>query len=91
MTPDSKRFSTFLTLLTKVSSKRFQRAAYYQPSSFFELVLLLFIRHFRNERGIGAEIRPAIVSGIATGDALVSYSSVFSLVPSNSPSSLCGS
>ena len=31
------------------------------------------IRHFRNEKGTGAEIRPAIVSGIATGDAAVSY------------------
>ena len=34
---------------------------------------VLFIRHFRsnrNERGTGAEIRPEIVSGIATGQLL---------------------
>ena len=37
------------------------------------------IRHFRNEKGTGAEIRPAIVSGIATGDAAVSYWPIFFL------------
>ena len=31
------------------------------------------IGHFRNEKGTGAEMRPAIVSGIVTGDAPVSY------------------
>ena len=30
-------------------------------------------RHFRNEKGTGSEMRPAIVSGIVTGDAPVSY------------------
>ena len=30
------------------------------------------IRHFRNDKGTGAEMCPAIVSGIVTGDALVS-------------------
>ena len=36
-------------------------------------------------------MRPAIVSGIVTEDALVSYWSIFSVVPSNSPRSLCKS
>ena len=31
------------------------------------------IRHFRNETGTGSDMRPAIVSGIVTGDAHVSY------------------
>ena len=31
------------------------------------------IRLFRNEKGTGAEMRPQIVSGIVTGDVLVSY------------------
>ena len=31
------------------------------------------IHHFRNEKEIGAEIRPAIVSGIVIGNAPVSY------------------
>ena len=33
-------------------------------------------------------MRPAIVSGIVTGDAQVSYWSIFAPVPSNSPRSL---
>ena len=37
------------------------------------------IRLFRNEKITGAEMRRAIVSGIATGDALVSYWPIFSL------------
>ena len=36
-------------------------------------------------------MRPAIVSGIAIGDALVSYWPIFSPVPTNSPISLCES
>ena len=36
-------------------------------------VVFLSNRLFRNEKGTGAEIRPAIVSGIVTGDASVSY------------------
>ena len=35
------------------------------------------IRHFRNAKGTGAEMSPAIVSGIATVDAPVSYWSFF--------------
>ena len=31
------------------------------------------IRHFRNEMGTGAEMRPAIVSGIVTWDASIGY------------------
>ena len=34
-------------------------------------------------------MRPAIVSGMVTEDALASYLSIFSVVPSNSPRSLC--
>ena len=30
-------------------------------------------RHFRDEKGTGAEIRPAIVSGNVNGDAMVNY------------------
>ena len=40
---------------------------------------LFAIRHFRNEKGTGADSCPAVVYGIATGDALVSYWSNFSL------------
>ena len=36
-------------------------------------------------------MRAAIVSGIATGDAPVSYWPIFSPVPSNHPRSLCES
>ena len=36
-------------------------------------------------------MRPAIVSGIVSGDALVSYWPIFFPVPSNSPRSLCES
>ena len=45
----------------------------------YVLVFILFasIHHFRNEKGAGAEMRPAIVSGIVIGDALVSYWLVF--------------
>ena len=39
----------------------------------------------------GAEMCPAIVSGIVTGDATVSYWPILSLVPSNSPRRLCKS
>ena len=39
----------------------------------------------------GAEMCPAIVSGIVTGDASVSYWPILSLVPSNSPRRLCKS
>ena len=31
------------------------------------------IRLFRNEKGTGAEMCPAMLSGIVTGDTLVSY------------------
>ena len=36
-------------------------------------------RHFRNEEETGAEMGPAIHSGIVTDDAPVSYSPIFSL------------
>ena len=32
---------------------------------------------FRNGKGVGAEMRPAIVSGIVTGDTPVSYWPIF--------------
>ena len=35
--------------------------------------------HVKNEKGTGAEMRPAIVSGIVPDNALVSYWSIFSL------------
>ena len=43
------------------------------------------IRHFRNEKVTGAEMRPAIILSIVTRDALVSYWPIFFPVPSNSP------
>ena len=39
------------------------------------------IGHFRNEKGTGPEMRPAIVFGSVTGDAAVSYWSVLEIVP----------
>ena len=36
-------------------------------------------RYFRNDKKTGAEMRPTIVSGIVTRDALVSYWPIFSL------------
>ena len=36
------------------------------------------IRHFRKKKGTGAEMRPAIDSGIVTDDAPVSYWPIFS-------------
>ena len=57
----------------------------------YVMVFILFasIRHFRNEKGTEAQMPPAIVSGIVTGDALVSYWPVFLSLPSNSPRRLC--
>lgn len=37
------------------------------------------IRHFTNEKGIEAQMYPAMFSGIATGDTSVSYRPNFSL------------
>ena len=37
------------------------------------------IRHLSNEMATGAEMRPAVVSGIVTGEAQVSYWPIFSL------------
>ena len=37
------------------------------------------IRHFTNEKGIGAQMCPAMFSGIDTGDTAVSYWPNFSL------------
>ena len=45
--------------------------------------------HLINEKGTGAEMCPAIVSMILTGNTQVSYWSVFIPVSSNSPRSLC--
>ena len=36
------------------------------------------IHHFRNDQRTGAEMRTAIVSGIVTGDAPISYWPIFS-------------
>ena len=48
------------------------------------------IRHCRNEKGAGAEMRPAIVSGIVTR-ARQSTIGQFFHSPGNSPRSLCES
>ena len=39
------------------------------------------VHFFRNEKGTGTEIRPAIVSGIITKDVPVSYWPIFLLSP----------
>ena len=41
------------------------------------------MRNFRNEKGTGAEICPAVISGIVTGDASVSYWPMFFRKSSN--------
>ena len=41
----------------------------------------LFIRHFRDEKGTGAKMYPVGISGIVTGDALVSYWLIFPQCP----------
>ena len=56
-----------------------------------EGVVKLLIGRFRNQERTGTEMRPAIVSGIVTGDASVNYWLIFYPVPSNSPKSLCES
>ena len=43
------------------------------------------IRHFRSESGTEAELRPAIVFGIGTGDSPVSYWPIFFLFPVTLP------
>ena len=50
-------------LESHVYRKRDSKSFYYQDR----------IRHFRNEKGTGAEMHPSIVSGIVTGDTLISY------------------
>ena len=42
-----------------------------------EIRKLCYRRHFRNEKGTGVEMLLAIISGIATDDALVSYWVIF--------------
>ena len=39
------------------------------------------IGHLRNDKGTGAEMRPAIASGSVTGDTPVSYWSVLEIIP----------
>ena len=48
----------------------------------------MLFRHFRADKGTGAEMSPAIVSGIVTGDAPVSCWPIFFPVLSNRPRSL---
>ena len=59
--------------VTKVVSDHFSR-------QILSCYLLSYpIRHFRNEKVTGAEMRPAIILSIVTGDALVSYWPIFFL------------
>ena len=53
-------------------------SSHFLKDTFFEVVGL--IRHFRNEKGTGAKMLPAIVFGIVTGDApiMISYWPIFS-------------
>ena len=48
-------------------------------------------RHFRNEMENEAEMNPAVVSGIVTGETPVSYWPIFPTNPRDSPRSLCES
>ena len=50
-------------LESHVYRKRDSKSIYYQDR----------ICYFRNEKGTGAEMHPSIVSGIVTGDTLISY------------------
>ena len=50
-----------------------------------ELIPEKLVHHFRNEKGTGAEIRPAMFSGIITKDVLVSYWPIFLLSPVTVP------
>ena len=52
-------------------------------------LLTSVICHLRKEKGIGAEMRPTIDSGLVTGDAPVRYWLNFFLVPRNNPKSPC--
>ena len=53
----------------------------------YVMVFILFvsIHHFINKKGTGAEMRPASVSGIVTGDATISYWPVFLPFPVTLP------
>ena len=55
-----------------------------QNQTFVTFLLSSAIRHISNEKRTGTETRPAIVSGIVTGDAPISYWPIFHPVPSNS-------
>ena len=57
-------------------------------SGILSLRYIFEIRHFTNEKGNEAVMCPAAVSGIFTGNALVSYWPVFFPVPCNSARSL---
>ena len=59
--------------------------------SFFSPLSSVTVRLFRKGKGTGAEMCPAIVSGIVTGEVPVSYWPNFSPVSDNSPRSLCES
>ena len=45
------------------------------------IMCLCAIFHYRNERGTGAEMHPAVVSGIVTGDAPISHWPIFFSLP----------
>ena len=58
----------------------------------YVMVFILFasIRHFRNKTGTGAEMRPASISGIVTGEPRAGQLlASFLIFPSNSPRRLC--
>ena len=73
-------YTSNIILATFYSKERFKRIFVSPVKRISRLVY---------EKRTGAEMRHAITSGIVTGDAPVSYWSVCSPVPSNSPRGLC--
>ena len=63
----------------------------YKLNGILKIGWLWVICFIRNEKGTGAEMYPAILSGIVSGSASVSYWPVFSSISSNSPRSRCES
>ena len=73
-----RRYSKWLVKISTIVVKK-ELKLNITSSRLGQKIKTLAIRYFRNEKGTGAEISPAIVSGIVTGDASVSYWPIFTL------------
>ena len=82
-TGSCRKFKADILVEWKAPNEKINRPS----SSKFQNTMTIY--HFRNDKGTGAEMRPAIVSGMVTGDAPASYWSIFLPVPSNCPRGLC--